>query len=656
MGNPNLLLKPTDSEGNLCGVGDYSNRPYLFFFNLIDCTKYGGLVVAQGCPTPQVCMAECPKKYWSFAEQEAKERVTGSTGGRSQMICKDGVDPLNSKKSVVELVKNEDCAAYYVESEAILNRCMPSALLKLFNATSGFIRSDLNVTIKDKDNNDITGNALNNGKKFLASLASLKEVVVKIYADVTDTWWLILVGLCASAVLALVWILLMVLLAQPMVWLMIIAFLGVFGFLSGFSFYKYVTMRDNPDHQGEILVFTLDYNYYLNLYKTWLGFGIAAGAILLILLIVLLFLRKRIVFAIAVIQEASRAVRSMMSLLVWPIIPFVLLLVLFSFWGASMLYLASVRGAQFARNMTGGNETDSNFIQDTYLQIINECKQVNALNGSISRACQFLSYDVAGFVGYLQIFMLVMLLWVMNFIIALGEMTLAGAFASWYWSPSIRCCGILGPLWRCLRYHIGSLAFGSFILTLIKLIRYMLEYIDQKFKKNQNTAVKYCMCCLKCIAWCIEKLVQFINKNAYIWIAIHGTNFCTGAGKAFMLLARNILRVVVLDKVTDFLLFLGKLVVVAVIGVVSFYLFSGSLTDMYTPQLNYFFVPAGIIVVGAYGIASGFFNVYAMGVDTLFLCLVEDLERSDGSEEKKHRKSRLYKKFSKNKVKETAQI
>ncbi len=41
------------------------------------------------------------------------------------------------------------------------------------------------------------------------------------------------------------------------------------------------------------------------------------------------------------------------------------------------------------------------------------------------------------------------------------------------------------------------------------------------------------------------------------------------------------------------------------------------------PQLNYYFVPVIIITLGAYFIADIFFGVYAMGVDTLFLCFLE---------------------------------
>ena len=41
-----------------------------------------------------------------------------------------------------------------------------------------------------------------------------------------------------------------------------------------------------------------------------------------------------------------------------------------------------------------------------------------------------------------------------------------------------------------------------------------------------------------------------------------------------------------------------------------------------------------MIVIGSYFIASSFFGVYEMAVDTLFLCFLEDLERNDGTPER----------------------
>lgn len=51
-------------------------------------------------------------------------------------------------------------------------------------------------------------------------------------------------------------------------------------------------------------------------------------------------------------------------------------------------------------------------------------------------------------------------------------------------------------------------------------------------------------------------------------------------------------------------------------------------------MLNYYWMPIIVVVVGAYLIAHGFFSVYNMCVDTLFLCFLEDLERHDGTMQK----------------------
>merc|ERR1719290_151981 len=71
-------------------------------------------------------------------------------------------------------------------------------------------------------------------------------------------------------------------------------------------------------------------------------------------------------------------------------------------------------------------------------------------------------------------------------------------------------------------------------------------------------------------------------------------------------------------------------------GVASYFVFSGQIPEIkdQIPSLNYFFTPIVFIVIGSYLIASAFFSVYSMAVDTLFLCFLEDLERNDGSVER----------------------
>ena len=68
---------------------------------------------------------------------------------------------------------------------------------------------------------------------------------------------------------------------------------------------------------------------------------------------------------------------------------------------------------------------------------------------------------------------------------------------------------------------------------------------------------------------------------------------------------RNLVRVVVLDSVVDFLLFLGKIVIVLLTGVVSYLAFAGHMPDIkdQIPSLNYIYTPVVFIVIGSYCIA-----------------------------------------------------
>jgi len=141
--------------------------------------------------------------------------------------------------------------------------------------------------------------------------------------------------------------------------------------------------------------------------------------------------------------------------------------------------------------------------------------------------------------------------------------------------------------------------------------------------------------------------MKFFNRNIYIMCAMKGTNFWNSGKQAFNLIMRNLVRVVVLDGVCDFLLFLGKLVIVLISGTLSYFVFGRYIPDIqeHIPNLYYMFTPIVIIVVGSYLIASAFFGVYSMAVDTLFLCFLEDLERNDGTQGREYYMSRSLKKI-----------
>jgi len=264
-------------------------------------------------------------------------------------------------------------------------------------------------------------------------------------------------------------------------------------------------------------------------------------------------------------------------------------------------------------------------------------------------SCQFVKYIKSRDFSLLQAMNVFGLYWGLFFCSSFSQLVLAAVFSHWYWRrgndrlpswPLGRAIGITTV------FHLGTVAFGSLIIAFIKFIRIVLEYVEKKSKKLNNEVGKCILCCCKSCLWCLQKVMCFINRNAFIMCAINSTNFYTSAKDAFNLLMRNLVRVMVLNSVCDFLLFIGKVVIVVSCGSISYLAFGGyiPLVREHIPVLNYFFIPCIFIVLGSFLISTAFFSVYSMAVDTLFLCFLEDLERNDGSEAKPYFMSKRLKK------------
>ena len=79
--------------------------------------------------------------------------------------------------------------------------------------------------------------------------------------------------------------------------------------------------------------------------------------------------------------------------------------------------------------------------------------------------------------------------------------------------------------------------------------------------------IKACQCCLVCF----ERIVKFINKNAYIQCAITSHNFCVSAKDAFFLITRNSFLFAIAGGIGAAFILLGKLFIAAVTTVAMYY-------------------------------------------------------------------------------------
>merc|ERR1711998_484167 len=152
-----------------------------------------------------------------------------------------------------------------------------------------------------------------------------------------------------------------------------------------------------------------------------------------------------------------------------------------------------------------------------------------------------------------------------QFIVALGQIVVALAVATWYFSKEKSVMNGTAGSPACIRafcvaffYHAGSAAFGSLIIAIIKTIRVVIAYLQNEAEKSGNKLAKLVLAIIQCCMWCVEKCMKFMNQTAYIQIAIFGIPFCSAAKRAFFLILRNILRIAAVSMVGRFVLLLGR--------------------------------------------------------------------------------------------------
>lgn len=576
-GDINRLRYGSDYLNNTCGIMnlqtgnrpsfDATNLKYLYYSYQVNSTTW-----------EKMCVNECPK-----------------AGNMSALnfICRYGVSIAADESTKYSQVMNGSCSPVLFNSKPVLNRCVPT----------GNLTEIANFVLNGTSFN--SSQSLSKVYDFVADDLNGRANLSKIYQSVAESWRVILGMAFAALAISFAWLILLNRLGGFMVWTTVFIANVATGGLAGFLFYNWHESKQ-PDPAfittGTQLIDTKIYNE-----QTLLVLACIFGGIFALIFLISCAARRRISLAIQVIKETSVAIRAMPSIVFFPIIKYIALGLLFA-WFVFIYALLSTSGTAVSNNII--TKIDNTDVVDKFFVPTPE------------RLLQFL-----------QIYYILGLFWTWNWILAIWQCTIAGSIATWYWTrdkKAIPDLVVFRSFWRCFRYHLGSLAFGSLIIALVQLIRYLLLRLQQQLKASNNKVAQYITTCLQCFFACLERFLMILNKNAYIEIAVYGYSFCEAARTAFDLLVRNAFRVAVLDKVGDFLLFLGKLlitVVTTIIGLVILQRTNSQLGEFYA-------VPLIFIAVEAWFISSFFMSVLDMAIDTIFLCFCEDCERNDGTAQK----------------------
>ncbi|XP_074136150.1 choline transporter-like protein 1 isoform X2 [Sminthopsis crassicaudata] len=397
----------------------------------------------------------------------------------------------------------------------------------------------------------------------------------------------IILGLCLlSLVLSMILMVIIRYISRVLVWILtILIILGSLGG-TGVLWWLYAKQRKSPKETiiPEQLQIAED-----NL-RALLIYAISATVFTAILFLIMLVMRKRVALTIALFHVAGKVFIHLPLLVFQPFWTFLALLLFWIYWIMTLLFLGTL--------------------------------------GSAVPKGEFVEFEVSGPLQYMWWYHVVGLIWISEFILACQQMTVAGAVVTYYFTRDKRnlpYTPILGSVNRLIRYHLGTVAKGAFIITLVKIPRMILMYIHNQLRGKENACarcmLKSCICCL----WCLEKCLNYLNQNAYTATAINSTNFCTSAKDAFVILVENALRVATINTVGDFMLFLGKILIVCCTAL------AGIMLLNYQQDYTVWVLPLVIVCLFAFLVAHCFLSIYEMVVDVLFLCFAIDTKYNDGS-------------------------
>lgn len=206
------------------------------------------------------------------------------------------------------------------------------------------------------------------------------------------------------------------------------------------------------------------------------------------------------------------------------------------------------------------------------------------------------------------------------------HVSVAGVVGTWWFNPEESCCcggAVLSSFFRAVTSSFGSICFGSLLVALIQATRQLANTARQE---GADCAALICLA--ECILGCIEALVEYFNKWAYIYVGLYGYSYIE-AGKSVMQLFKDRgFEAIIADDLVCNTLFLVSLIVGLLTGAVGLVL--ASKTDLFPDAADTGFSGAQTSGVGfMFGFIIGLvltsitMSVVGSAVNTVIVCFAD---------------------------------
>ena len=342
----------------------------------------------------------------------------------------------------------------------------------------------------------------------------------------------------------------------------------------------------------------------------WVG-AVCSGIAFLAFFITICCGFKAIGRCIVLVQQGSLAIAAAPSLALLPLLIAALQLALIVYVALTIMVMTTLGtdGTYAARVSSGYSATQLDMFIGTYLLFggVWGYAFLTALELMVIAACIFYFYFV-------------------------NKKTVpAGAYMAQY-DDNQTSNPVLTHLGWVLRYHVGTIAFGSLIVAVVTMIqlatRAVFTYLEHNTPGGQNFAVKLAQRCIECCLWCFKKTIEFVNSYAYIYCFVENIGFCNGCVKTFSLILRYPAQIAINTSVQLVLSTLLTLTTPLVCALLAFIYFDFAHADEHTGAGG-MLLPGAVLVL-ALLMSRAFASVWEQTIQSLTVCVLHDVDNYDG--------------------------
>lgn len=459
--------------------------------------------------------------------------------------------------------------------------------------------------------------------KTVHNLINSRSSVFKRYvADVGKAWPVLLVcGGLISLFLSVIWLLMIRHFVIAMTWITVACFNLLM--ISVTMLYYLKAGWIGNDAVSPIIGKHDPYYHLSGRERGHLHFAAALMTIVMIVAVLSsIAIIRRIMMGTSVLKVASKVIGEVQALVIFPVLPYTVLAIYYMIWFSAALHL-------FSSGQVVQNKCSSNCC--TYDLGL---KRVNC------DSCCGYSIHYIPHAGVAIAFHLFGCYWATQFVKAFSSTVIAGSVASHYWGRGealqvISFHPVFSSVKRLVRYNLGSVALGSLIVSFIETICRLLKLIRRKLKvadvRHENWFGKVLSHSSQGALTCTNWTIRSVNRNAYIMVAITGESFFAASAIATGLIQNNILRIGKVNVIGDVILFLGKLCVSLCSALFAFLMLDTHAYKSAHDKVSSPLFPVLVSWALGYIVATLFFAVVEISIDTIILSFCQDSEEHQGT-------------------------